>query len=549
MALGEDLLSQGRAALRLGDAAAARRAFEAAVALSPSGDALEGVARACYLALDMMGAIASWERAYPAHRSAGDAVGAVRVARTLGGMYGSVVGDWAVWRGWVSRATTLLGAVPSASEAGWVALNTGMFEPDPAHKEQQLREALDEGRRGLGDADLEVAALGYLGAFLVLTDRALEGMPLLDEALAALAGDEVDDFSVLQEVFCELFKACEHTHDVARAEGWIRIGDAIAARRSLPAVSALCRTHYGGVLTAAGRWPEAEAALTEAVRFWGLTHHAGLRDRALVRLAYLRVCQGRSEEAAQLLAGLEHDLEAALPLAAIHLQRGETERAADVLERALAQVDQGSSAAAPLWAALVDVHLAAGRIADAEVAAARLEAVAQRHGTRYLEATAALARGRVSRAAGTGDPRASLRAAVAGFSQAQMPMELARSRLELAGAEIADHPEVALAEARGALEAFERLHAAGHAGEAAALMRTLGAKPPSPRPTDGRLTRREEEVLDILSHGGTNPEIAQRLYISRKTVEHHVGNILAKLGLRSRAEAAAYAARRTGGAD
>jgi DNA-binding NarL/FixJ family response regulator len=59
----------------------------------------------------------------------------------------------------------------------------------------------------------------------------------------------------------------------------------------------------------------------------------------------------------------------------------------------------------------------------------------------------------------------------------------------------------------------------------------------------GPLTKREVEVLDLLGHGLSNREISDRLYISRKTVEHHVGNILAKLGLRGRAEAAAYAAR------
>ena len=66
---------------------------------------------------------------------------------------------------------------------------------------------------------------------------------------------------VLSEVFCQLFSACEHAHDVARADQWIRVGEAIAAQRQLPEVSAFCRTHYGGILTAAGRWPEADAAL------------------------------------------------------------------------------------------------------------------------------------------------------------------------------------------------------------------------------------------------------------------------------------------------
>jgi DNA-binding NarL/FixJ family response regulator len=57
------------------------------------------------------------------------------------------------------------------------------------------------------------------------------------------------------------------------------------------------------------------------------------------------------------------------------------------------------------------------------------------------------------------------------------------------------------------------------------------------------LTKRETEVLSLLAAGTSNAEIAARLYISPRTAEHHVASIVSKLGLRSRAEAAAHAAR------
>jgi DNA-binding NarL/FixJ family response regulator len=49
-------------------------------------------------------------------------------------------------------------------------------------------------------------------------------------------------------------------------------------------------------------------------------------------------------------------------------------------------------------------------------------------------------------------------------------------------------------------------------------------------------------VLELVREGLTNAEIGERLYISPKTAEHHVGRVLTKLGVRTRAEAAAVAA-------
>ena len=54
--------------------------------------------------------------------------------------------------------------------------------------------------------------------------------------------------------------------------------------------------------------------------------------------------------------------------------------------------------------------------------------------------------------------------------------------------------------------------------------------------TAGELTARELEIAELVARGDTNPEIAERLFLSRKTVERHVSNILGKVGVRNRAE-------------
>jgi DNA-binding NarL/FixJ family response regulator len=58
---------------------------------------------------------------------------------------------------------------------------------------------------------------------------------------------------------------------------------------------------------------------------------------------------------------------------------------------------------------------------------------------------------------------------------------------------------------------------------------------------DRVLTECEREIARLIAAGASNPEIAQRLFVSRKTVERHVSNVLRKVGVRNRAELAARA--------
>jgi DNA-binding CsgD family transcriptional regulator len=100
---------------------------------------------------------------------------------------------------------------------------------------------------------------------------------------------------------------------------------------------------------------------------------------------------------------------------------------------------------------------------------------------------------------------------------------------------------------RAALEILERLGAGPAAEKLRQGLRATGARgiPRGPRPsTKGNpagLTGRQMEVLSLLADGLSNPEIADRLFVSDRTIDHHVSAILAKLDARTRAEAVSLA--------
>lgn len=92
-------------------------------------------------------------------------------------------------------------------------------------------------------------------------------------------------------------------------------------------------------------------------------------------------------------------------------------------------------------------------------------------------------------------------------------------------------------------EALRAGRALSHDEAMGGLRRARGSRK---RPTGGweSLTPTELQVVELAAQGLTNPEIGQRMFISRGTVKTHLSQIYAKLGVRNRSELARHAARR-----
>ena len=530
---------EGWEALAAADWPTARRSFEEALAESESAEALDGLSQALQFLCEYDAATEVKERAFAAYRREGRPADAADTARWLAFLHGTYNGNYAVASGWMGRAQSLLEGVEECASHGWLILDGAVFTRDAKEREQCAAAALTIARR-FGDADLEFEAIALLGETKVATGQLAEGMQLLDQAMAAVTAGEVVAHGAMGEICCRLLSACEHATDVRRAEEWMALADRHVAWADF--VRPTCRTHYGGILVALGRWDEAETELRYAIE----TFERGYRgDGAfpLVRLAGLRVRQGRYEEAERLLEGVEWHPAARRASAVIALARGDLGLAEELAQLCFEGSDPTDLACAPLLELLVEIQLARGEAEEAQATLARLEQLASGAGGELVNAFAELGAGRVCAAGGEEGATAHLTRALEAFAGLGLPHEAGRARLELARVLSAGSPEAAAGEARLALAAFEQLGAARDADAAAALLRELGGGARSWPKGHGTLTKRESEVLPLVAAGLSNADIAERLFISRRTAEHHVASIIAKLGLRNRAEAAAYAVR------
>jgi DNA-binding CsgD family transcriptional regulator len=357
-------------------------------------------------------------------------------------------------------------------------------------------------------------------------------------------GGEARDPDSVVLISCRSITGSTRAGDVRRAVQWIGEADAFHERHGSAHLYTTCRLEYGNLLFATGAWPRAEAEL-ESARRVGAAVEPAVRAAAAATLAELRVAQGRLDEATRLVADLDDFPAAVRAIALVRLRRGEPSAAASVLRRRLREISDATLEASALLDLLGEAELAAGRVDAVEAIGTRLLAVGEASGNEIILARAHRTLGR-ARLGGPATTEAieHLERAITLFGRVGLPYQAAVTRALLAQTVVDSDRDLAIAEARTALRVFEDLGAARDADATSALLRRLGVRPATRGPRAvGTLTPREREVLALLGEGLSNREIGDRLFITRKTVEHHVASVLDKLGLSGRTEAAAFAVR------
>jgi DNA-binding CsgD family transcriptional regulator len=419
--------------------------------------------------------------------------------------------------------------------------------------------------RMLADAAIAAAtndmplAMSTIERAVTLSRGIPEVEPLVELARASIlarAGTATDAEPVLQRVLSssqhdhgELFEAMNL---LATVPLWRE--DYRAARRVLVALVESARTvGTRSILPVAmdtlalidfrtGHWPRAHRTSAAALRIARELGQTWQSASCLTTLAGVEAGRGaavacRRHLAEALELGPEDVLLGAYALRAealLHLGLAAHEEAARILDQLERLLSRGGFASPDVVACLPDLVEAlarAGRLDDAAAAYTRLEAQIRLGAPPTIVAAAARCAGLL---AGREAYVAHFETALHAHEQAETPFE--RARTELCYGERLRRER-------------QRSSARPHLERAAATFERLGAQPWARRArrelghdatAGGRdapaLTAHERQVVSLVVEGATNAEAARQLYVSPKTIEHHLGHVYRKLGLRSRTQ-------------
>jgi DNA-binding CsgD family transcriptional regulator len=482
--------------------------------------------------------IALRQRAYSGFAESGDDRGAGWAAGRLGIDHVRLRDEPTIGAGWFARMQRHARQMPDSVELGFAALLEAtvlLFSGNSETALPLVERAVETGER-FGDRNLVGMAIHTQGLILISQGRVLDGVALLDEAMALVVAGELSDYFT-GAVYCNVLEACLEIADVRRAADWSKAATAWA--ESIPPESpypGVCRINRARLANLRGEWAEAEAEALRASRELEIVNPP-LAGQALYETGEIRRRLGD-------VAGAEEAFERAHELgfephpglALLRLSQGKVDAALAAL-RAAANGAAGSSLhrIMLLWA-LADSALAAGDLDAARTAAGELDAVARDSEAPVLAASSDTVRGLVQLAEND-VPAAmtSLHRACALWQELRLPYEAARARMAYGqGLRAAGDEDGARLEFRASLAAFERLGAVGDAARASDLLSGPTAPPRG-------LTARELEVLRLVAAGKTNRDIAVELVISEHTVARHLQNMFAKIDVTSRSAATAFA--------
>jgi LuxR family transcriptional regulator, maltose regulon positive regulatory protein len=542
------MIHDGWNALARGEWEEARNLLERAIRSEETAEGYEAAAWACWWMNDAAAVFTYREKAYHLFLQENNNTAASRMASWIGVDYLEFKGELAIASGWFQRAEKLLKGEKDSYELALITILKArlayLVEKD-ADLALKLTEESLRISRAVKSTEGEMIAEALKGFLLVTRGNISEGMPLLDDAVLLALSAETSDVNMIVNTCCFLIDACHRVRDYERAGEWCIKVKEICRKWRYRAMFASCRTQYASVLILRGNWKEAEEELTAAAgelkQFRPLQVSSGL-----VRLADLRRKQGRWVEAEKLLDEVKSHSMKPVVNGWLAYDKGDYDTALNTAERLLRKIPAGEKTERIEGLELIiRSFVKTGRMEEAEKSLNELEEIEKTIGTLPIKAALLSARGIYNCAAGKyRDAAADLEDAVDLYDQIVSPFESAQTRIILAEVLITmGESSRAEEELAAAKKIFRDLGAEKNLSKAGLMLKNISSGATLEVEAAGNIvfTRREKDVLGMIAEGESNKKIAEKLFLSVRTIEKHISNIYQKLGIKGKS-ARAYAA-------